>query len=342
MVATVDVMKIGVLGAGLIGCYLGGALAAKGASVVLVGRARVIDQIRADGLKLSDLNGNAFTLAPEQIIATTSADALSECELVLVTVKSLATTNAAHDALAHLAPAAMVLSCQNGIRNADALRAVFPNHTVLACMVPFNVAQLADGSFHRSTEGELMVQADPRLAPYLPLFASAGLRLEQRQDMAAVMWGKLLLNLNNPLNALSGIPLREQLAQRDYRRCLAMVIDEGLLAMRAAGIHPAKVTALPPRWLPALLRLPDWLFTRLAARMLKMDPQARSSMWDDFVNHRPTEIDFINGEIVRLAERVGTRADANRCVIELVRAAENGALESHPGAELWAALRAGR
>jgi 2-dehydropantoate 2-reductase len=129
--------------------------------------------------------------------------------------------------------------------------------------------------------------------------------------MHAVQWGKLLLNLNNPVNALSDLPLRAQLKDREYRGVLAALQTEALAALKAADIRPVKVTTVSPRMLPHILRLPNWLFTRVAARMLRMDENARSSMWDDVQQGRVTEIDDLCGAVVRLATQYGAPAPLN-------------------------------
>jgi 2-dehydropantoate 2-reductase len=151
-------------------------------------------------------------------------------------------------------------------------------------------------------------------------------------DMLAVQWGKLLLNLNNPVNALSDLPLRDELMDRDYRRVLAALQTEALRALDAAGIVPAKVASAPPRWLPTILRLPDFLFKVVAARMLRIDPTARSSMWDDLQKGRTTEIDDLCGVVVRLAEQHGTVANANAQMLKRVQAHRPG--EKLGGAEM--------
>ena len=118
-----------------------------------------------------------------------------------------------------------------------------------------------------------------------------------------VQWGKLLLNLNNALNALSGLPLATQLADRRWRLLLAAQIEEALAVLKAAGIAPARIEGVPPRLIPSILRLPDWLFRLVARRMLAIDPAARSSMWEDLAARRPTEIDYLQGAILALADK---------------------------------------
>jgi 2-dehydropantoate 2-reductase len=192
--------------------------------------------------------------------------------------------------------------------------------------VPFNVTQPQHGHFHQGSSGELMVERAAALEPFRAAFAAAGLALQVQDDMQAVLWAKLLMNLNNPLNALSGLPLRDELAQRSWRRCLALLQREGLCVLEAAGIRPAQLTPLPTRWIPAVLSLPDALFQRLAKRMLAVDPLARSSTWDDLQSGRRTEVDYINGEIVALAASKGLRAAANARVVALIRDAERSYL----------------
>ncbi len=194
---------------------------------------------------------------------------------------------------------------------------------MLAGSVAFNVAHTGEGRFHQGTDGDLVVQDHPALDAFAPAFAQAELVLARDADLRGVQAAKLLLNLNNAINALSGLPLKTELSQRAYRRCFALAQREALVAYKAAGIDPPGRRARP-RLLPALLGLPDPLFTRAAARMLAMDPHARSSTWEDLEAGRMTEVDYLNGEIAALASAHGLAAPANRRLTELVHAAEDG------------------
>lgn len=329
-------MVICVYGAGSIGCYVGGRLAATGSEVVFVGRERLARQIAGHGLTLTDWHGAALRVPAPRY--ETVPDPLAEADLVLVTVKSAATAEAGDHLAARLKPGAVVISFQNGLHNAEVLRDRLPNATVLPGMVAFNVVNQGDGTFHGATEGGLEVQRHAALAGYTAAFERAGLPLAQHDGMVGVQAAKLLLNLNNAINALSGLPLKTQLSRRAYRRCLAMAQREALKAYAAAGLTPVKLTPLPPGWIPSLLGLPDAVFARVASRMLAIDPLARSSMWEDLESGRTTEVDYLNGEIVALARAHGTQAPANQRLVALIRDAEGGGRRDWSGEELLAEL----
>ena len=227
-----------------------------------------------------------------------------------------------------------MVSFQNGLHNATHLRGSLPAWTVLAGMVQFNVVNRGEGQFHHGSEGALEVERHARLASLPPGFARAGLPLALHDRMEPVQWAKLVLNLNNAINALSNLPLKEQLSQRAFRRCLALAQDEALALLAEAGITPTALTPLPPRWLPWVLRLPDALFNRVAGRMLAIDPHARSSMWEDLQAGRRTEVDYLNGEVVRLADRLGRNAVVNARLVTLVHEAESGERREWTGTDL--------
>lgn len=314
--------RICIYGAGSIGCYLGGRLAAGGAEVAFVGRPGIGEELRRHSLTPTHYDGRDWRVPPEAIVFSTGPEGAAAADLVLIAVKSGATAQAAAELAGVVRSDTVVISFQNGIGNAAMLRAALPGRSVLAGMVPFNVVHRGPGAFHQASEGEPEVEDSAALAPFLGDFTKAGFALRRHREMLPVQWAKLLLNLNNAVNALSGLPLQRQLAQRDYRRCLALAQAEALVLLKQAGIAPARLTPLPPGWIPALLRLPDSLFALLARKMLAIDPLARSSMADDLAAGRRTEIDWINGEVVRLAQRLGRQAPVNESLVSLIKAAE--------------------
>jgi 2-dehydropantoate 2-reductase len=335
MTARADVL---VHGAGAIGLYVGGLLARGGLAVHFVARSRIAETIRREGLTITDLAGRRTVLGPAEVsVGEALADA-PKSELALLTVKSSATAVAAAELGAALPAGTPVLSLQNGVDNPDRIRAAAPTLVTIAGMVPFNVVQEAPGKVRQTTSGRLGAARSTTTEMWARRFAAADVPLDLHEDMRAVAWGKLLLNLNNPVNALSGAPLREELLDRGYRLVLADLMEEGLTILAAAGIRPAKVTPLPPAWVPTLLRLPTPVFRMLANRMLTIHPEARSSMYEDRVAGRTTEIGDLCGAVVRLAEHEGRTAPRNRRMVELIESVPAG--RYYAAAELRALLAA--
>lgn len=309
--------RIVIAGAGSIGCFVGGLLRLGGADVVFLARPRIADELSAHGLTLTSFEGWSDRIETDRLaIETDPAAAFAAADLILVTVKSGATADMAALIAAHAPEQAEVISLQNGLGNADRLRTALPRRKVHAGMVSFNVLHRGEGRFHRGTSGPLVIAstAPPLSAPHLDIL--------RHEDMAAVLAGKLVYNLNNALNALSGLTLREQLGDRRWRRILAAAQDEALAVLRADGITPWSLGQIPVTLFPRLLRLPDFLFRLVASRGVKIDTAARSSMWEDLQRGRTTEVDELQGTVIARAEALGLSAPVNRAIAGAVRAAE--------------------
>jgi len=309
-----------VAGAGSIGCFVGGLMASAGRRLSLLARPRMIAEIERFGLTLTSLEGSSWHLASQQIKLSDDSKLLGEAGVVLVTVKSADTAEMAETIARHAPRDAIIVSLQNGVANAALLRNRLRGMTVLAAMVPFNVIGKGEGRFHRATSGDIVIERDA--AATAASLSVPGLVMRATDDIERVQWGKLLVNLNNAINALSGLTLREQLAQRDWRRLFADQIAEGLVAVRAEGIRPVSPTPVPPGWTAHLLRLPDVLFGIALAPAMKIDPQARSSMSEDLERRRRTEIDYLQGVITEIADRRGLQAPLSHRIVALIRDAE--------------------
>ena len=319
---------IGIAGAGSIGCFVGGMLAAGGRNVALLARPRVIAEIEANGLRPTSFEGLDQTIKSNQLTLSENPSVFGHTGVVLVTVKSADTAGMADVIARNASPDVVIVSLQNGVGNVAVLRNRLPGRRVLGGMVPFNVMALGAGRFHRATSGDIVIEQDEgRTAEQLSV---PGLTMRPTGNIDGVQWGKLLLNLNNALNALSGLPLRRQLSSRPWRQLFADQLAEALAAIRAEGIKPVSPTPIPPAWMPPLLRLPNFIFEALLGRTMKIDPEARSSMWEDLKHGRRTEIDYLQGVITEIAERRGLAAPLSRRIVGLIRQAEREAKGS-PG-----------
>lgn len=319
-------LTIGVLGAGAIGGYLGLRLAQAGAAVTLVGRASLVAQ--AERLRAVTLDG--ALVEPAELRVTDRHDALADCELVLVTVKARGNEEAGRVLAEHAGPEATVVSFQNGLDAAAVLEAG-RGRPVIAGMVSFNVVREADGArFVQATRGPLVCGPGrdgdrSRIDRLRALAERAQLPLLVRDDITDVLAGKLLLNLNNGICAVTGLPIVASLQDADARWCLSQCMLEGLTVLRAAGYRPANVLGLPPSIIARALRLPTWLLMRVAKKMVAADPSARSSTLQDLDAGKPTEIDALNGAVVALARAHGLAANANAVIVEHVRRLERSA-----------------
>jgi 2-dehydropantoate 2-reductase len=314
-----------------VGCFIGGCWQAAGVPVTFIGRPGIGDDIREHGLTVTDYSGWHARLT--DIDYRTVPDALADADIIALTVKSGGTADAARDIAKHGRQGALVISFQNGVSNVDVLeRELGGKFQVARVMVPYNIAYLGEGRFHKGVAGVLYAEDLPQMGALAQAIGEGPASLTLRPDMLAVAWGKLLVNLNNAVNALSGRTLLEQLRERDYRRVVAASQREGLKLLDRAGIRPAKVGAVGPRMLPRVIGSPDWLFNGLFLKKWKIDAKARSSMADDLAAGRKTEIDYINGELVALADRLDAEAPVNRKIVELIRKAEAGASHFSPAA----------
>jgi len=317
--------RVAVLGAGSVGCFIGGAWKVAGLPVTFIGRPRIARDIHEHGLTVSDYSGWSAHLQNVDFACVPAP--LGDAEIILVTVKSGATAEAAREIAENGPDGALVISFQNGISNVDVLkRELGDRFEVVRGMVPYNCAYLGEGRFHKGVAGApLYVETRGRTRELARRVGAGPAALKLSDDMLGIAWGKLLINLNNAINALSGRPLRDELKERDYRRVFAAAMREGLRLLRRAGIRPAKVGSVGPRLLPLVIGSPDWLFNNVFIRKWKIDAKARSSMSDDLAHGRKTEVDYINGELVQLAHRLHVDAPVNRKIVELIRKAEAGA-----------------
>ena len=318
--------KIAILGAGSVGCFIGGAWSAAGLDVTFIGRPKLSKDIDEHGLTLSDYTGWEARLAPGDVDYRCGPEALTQAQIIVLTVKSGDTRTAADEIAMHGTAGASVISFQNGISNVDVLEQGLGGRFEIARgMVPYNVAYLGKGRFHKGVAGDLHAElrAGVRLLADAVRGGPAALRIND--DMLGLAWGKLLINLNNAINALSGRTLLDELKRRDYRRVFAASIREGLDLLKRADIQPVSVGPVSIEMLPRIVNSPDWLFNHVFISRWKIDAKARSSMADDLAAGRKTEIDYLNGELVRLADRLQRAAPVNRAIVELVRKAEAGA-----------------
>ena len=297
--------RVAVVGAGAVGCYYGGMLARAGAPVTLIGRPAHVDAMKRDGLRITTAAFDEHV----RVESSTDIAAVAGAGLVLVCVKSTDTESTAMELAAHLAPDAVVLSLQNGVDNAPRMQAVLGRPVAPAVVY---VATEMDGPGHvrHNGRGELVIASDIHTgldsAAIVALFARAGVPVELSDNVVGALWGKLLLNCGyNAISAITDIP---------YGRMVAL---PGL----ARTVHDAVVECLAvAAALEVVIPGDAWASVeRIATSM----PGQVSSTCQDLRRGKPTEIDHLNGYIVREGERLGVATPLNRALWALVKALES-------------------
>lgn len=304
--------RVTIFGAGSIGCYLGGRILEGGGTVGLIGRQRFAEDIAQHGLSLSRYDRPPVSLS--DVDFQVEPQTLSGSAVVALCVKSQDTAEAA-DLIRQHARGAWVVSFQNGVSNLPVLRAALPVHRISGTVVPFNVTSPAPGHFHQGTAGDLVIGPGAPDALTGPLRA-AGMGVRVTENIEGYLWAKLLVNLNNALNLLSGGPLRDGLVQRGYRRVLIAMIKEGLRVAQAEGVDVATFNGREPRQLLSIMSRPDWLYRIIMDKVVKIDRTARSSMLDDLNLGRSPELEHLQGEIIRRAARQGIDVPVNQAVMD--------------------------
>ncbi len=316
-------MKVGVFGAGAIGASLGIRLSAAGVPVAMVARGSLSAHARQ--LVLHTIDGR--TLRPRtDLVVDEDPGVLADVDVCLVTVKSRDTVAAARILAGVLPSRATVVSFQNGLRNPTRLRAEL-GARCSGGMVSYNVVRPEPHVFRQATKGPLVAGTLPgahgdALRRLAAAFSDGGDKLALGDDIEDVMAGKLLLNLNNGVCAVTGVTIAQSVRSRTLRRCFGLLIREGLAVMHRAGLHPRSIVGLSPRAIAHLLALPDAIVLRAAKSLVAIDPQAKSSTLQDLEAGKPTEIDDICGEIVRLASEHAGHAPRNRTIVDAVHALE--------------------
>lgn len=333
--------KIVILGAGSIGCWLGGHLIAGGISegvdVTLIGRDRFGVQIAEHGLTLTHFE-RSDVVCPE-VDFQTKASAMQGADIIALCVKSQDTEAAAQQILQH-APDAKVISFQNGIRNPETLRKYLPPENIIAAIVPFNVTPTAPGAFHCGTAGALVIEKNISIAPLAAALEASGQGVKRSEEILGDQWAKMIVNLNNGLNTLTGGTLREGLLQRDYRRTLAACVEEAMEIAAKNNVTVGNFNGRSPAALMKTLRLPDVAYRVIMQTIVKIDAKARSSMLDDLEAGRVSEIGYLQGEIVNRAEKIGLSAPKNAAILAAVKTAfSKGKSPEMSGAELYSLIK---
>ena len=299
--STHDPLKVAVMGAGAVGCYFGGMLARAGHPVTLVARAQHVQAIAHAGLRMETRSFDERV----PLAATTEVAGAKDADVVLFCVKSPDTEEAGRQLKPFLRPDTLVLCLQNGVDNAQRLRTVLPQHEVAAAVVYVATEMAGPGHLKHHGRGELVLEparAGERVARALQ---AAGVPTEVSPNVRGALWLKLILNCAyNAISAIAQRPYGENVAGEGIPDVMHDVVDECVAVARADGVQ-----------LPA----DPHLATR---KLVETMPSQYSSTAQDLARRKPTEIDHLNGYVVRRGQALGIPTPANRVLWALVKLIE--------------------
>jgi 2-dehydropantoate 2-reductase len=299
-------MKIAVMGAGAVGCYYGGMLARAGQDVVLIGRPPHVEAIERFGLRLETRHFDEHIGRPH-LGASTDPAAVDGAQLILFCVKSADTEGAGAAIRDHLAPDALVLTLQNGVDNATRLRQVIAAD-VAAAVVYVATEMAGPGHVRHHGRGELMIEPSAASSVAARVLTAAGMPTEISADVRNVLWAKLTINCAyNALSAITQLPYGTLTRGDGIRAAMRDIVAECLAVAAADGV------TLPPDMEESV--------DRIAQTM----PGQSSSTAQDLARGKRSEIDYLNGLIVRRGAALGVATPANRLLHALVRLMEDKA-----------------
>ena len=302
--------RIAVVGAGAVGGYFGGMFARAGAPTVFVGRRHFADALNSRGLVVDKSQG----LERIRAKATTEMSAVRDCSLILFCVKANDTQEAANQMAPFLRPDATVVCLQNGVDNADQVRAA-ANVVVLPAAVYVAVSMPEPGRVKHLARGDLIIgPPSEKTTEVANLFIDAGIPCRISDNIEGELWVKLLCNCAlNAISALGHVRYGEIAQNSDALLLMQHIVDEVLAVGRGGGIV-----------LPGIRDRESGMAAAMEIATQMAD--ALSSTAQDLNRGRPTEIDSLNGYIARLGGKLGIPAPVNHALFTLVKLAEQKAV----------------
>jgi 2-dehydropantoate 2-reductase len=293
--------RIAVLGAGAVGSYFGGMLARAGAPVTLIGRPRHVEAITREGLFLDSVNFQEHI----PVLASTSESAARDADIVLVSVKTVDTESAAKALAPHLGAGAVVISLQNGVDNVERIHAA-AKITAFPAVVYVAAAITAPGYIKHSGRGDLVIGGPPAVAA---MFVRAGIPCRVSENIETDLWTKMIMNCAyNAISALSRAKYGRVVSNPWTRDLMREVGAEAVAIARAAGVQ-----------------LPDADMNSVVLRLAEAMPEATSSTAQDIARGNRTEIDSLNGYLVRRGAELGIATPFNQTLHALVKLLEEPA-----------------
>jgi len=301
------------MGAGSVGCFFGGMLSRAGKDVTLIARSNHVEAIREKGLYMECINFQEYV----PVKATTDQSAIKEADIILLCVKSPDTQKTIEAIDGFLKKDVIILSLQNGVSNCDTIFQKVPKH-VYPTVVYVATGMVGPGHLKHFGRGELLIgdlnnehlvndSIQDELQMLVEIFAPSGVPCDISKNIKHELWTKFLVNCCfNGISAIGQIQYGKMAAQADVRALIEQITKEFLAIALKEGvdISPSQAASLNHQ-----------IATSMSGQ--------RSSTAQDLSRKKPTEIDYLNGLIVKKGKDYGIETPANQSIYALVKMMES-------------------
>lgn len=305
MIGREEFLKIAVLGAGAMGCLYGSKLAESGQDVWLIDVWKEhVEAINENGLKIEGISGDRVVT---NIKATTDPKDVGIADLVIVFVKATITDTALKGAVSLIGKDTIVLTLQNGLGNIEKISSVVGREKVVAGVTAHGSTMLGPGRIRHAGTGDTNIgeidgTVTDRVKGLAEVFNKAGFKTNVVDNVLGLIWGKLMANIGiNALTALTGLKNGQLIKFKETEELLELAVMEAAEVAKRKGI---KLNHDDP--------------VAYTKKVCELTADNKSSMLQDVSNKRKTEIEVINGAIVKEGEKLGVPTPINKALTNLI------------------------
>ena len=325
-------MKYGVIGLGAVGSIIGGMIHKSGEDIVLFGKKKQIDFLKRQGLEILGFSNKSIKL--DDLKLETDFSKLKNIDVVFICVKSQDTEKLALEIKYFLKKETIIVSFQNGVRNKEIIKK-FTGCKTISGIILFNSVYKKPGFVNLTYKGGIVLESkDKKESKISEILKNACFKTIDVNDIKGYLYSKLVVNLQIAVTALTNQTITESIKDDCTREILVKTINEGINVIENSNIKLKTLPDIDPKKMVKRMKNLNKIILNLGTRFMGIKKDARNSMWQSLNRKKPTEIDFINGEIVRLAEKNNLDAPINKKLVELIKKAESSEVSYYDSKKL--------
>ena len=312
-------MKYAVIGLGAVGTIVGGLLTKSHDDVILIGKKNQVERIKKKGIRIQGINRITEV---KKINVSDDFSSLSDVDIIIVCVKSQDTESLSKNLKKHIKKSALIISLQNGIKNSYILEEITGIKTISGIIL-FNAMYFKPGLVEITIKGGVLLESSElygkKIDEFIGILKKGGLNTFSVKNIEGYLWSKLILNLQNAVDTLTGQTIKQSIIDKNSRQILIATMKEGLTVLENSGIELGYLPRIDPRKMIKRLSMYNTLFLKVGTYLMGIKENAKNSMSQSILRNKNSEIDYMNGEIVTLANKNNIEAPINSRLVELVK-----------------------